>query len=124
MVNSLGLARASGSLGFSCRGDLSGSGRVVICQAGIPFLKERPERAVEGASSRLQQKVRTALRPLHLLALGEVLTDDGVHRRFRQARRDTLAGPEALAVVDQASRVRPDIDGEFVDRLANLCRFG
>jgi len=64
--------------------------------------------------------VRAAFHPLHLLALGEALADNGVHRRFRQTRGDALAGPEPLAVVDQAARVRPDINGEFVYRLGEF----
>ena len=40
--------------GISRRSDLSGLSRIIIGQAGIPFLKERPERAVECARPGLQ----------------------------------------------------------------------
>jgi hypothetical protein len=59
---------------------LSGASRIVVCQPGVASLEERPERAIERAPSDLVRQVRAALRPLHLLALGEALADDGVHR--------------------------------------------
>jgi hypothetical protein len=46
---------------------LSGLGRIVVAEAGIRFLEEGPERAIERPGSGLQQQVRAALRPLHLL---------------------------------------------------------
>ena len=72
--------RASGSLGFLCCLGLSGLSRIIVGETGIPFLEKRAERAIERAGSGLQQQVRTALRPLHLLTFGEALDDDGVHR--------------------------------------------
>ena len=36
-------------------------------------------------ASQSMQQVRAALRPLHLLTLGEALADDGVHRGLGQA---------------------------------------
>ena len=59
------------------RGDLL---RVVVGQAGIAPLEERAQGAIEGSRARLQQKMCTARCLLHLLALGKVLADDGVHR--------------------------------------------
>lgn len=50
-----------------------------------PFLEERPERTIERPGSG-QQQVRAAFRPLHLLAFGEALADDGVHAGFRQGQ--------------------------------------
>ena len=75
-----GAARASESLGFLCWLGLSGLSRIIVGETGIPFLEKRAERAIERAGSGLQQQVRTALRPLHLLTFGEALADDGVHR--------------------------------------------
>jgi hypothetical protein len=69
--------------GASCR--LGRVGGIVIGGAGIPFLEERAERAIERPCSGLQQQVCAALRPLHLLAFGEALADHGVHRGFGQA---------------------------------------
>jgi hypothetical protein len=47
---------------------------------GIPLLKERPECPIQRPRSGLQQQVCAALGPLHLLAFGEALADDGIHR--------------------------------------------
>jgi hypothetical protein len=41
-------------------------------------------------------------RPLHLLALGETLADDGIHRGFRDARGNRFAGAVPLSIIDQA----------------------
>jgi hypothetical protein len=71
--------------GVLCSGGLGDLRRIVVCEVGIPFLEEGPECAVECARSDLQQQVRAALRPLHLLAFGEALADDSVHRGFREA---------------------------------------
>jgi hypothetical protein len=71
--------------GFSrCLG-LSGLGRIVVGEAGTLFLEERPERAIERPGLGLQQQVRAARCPLHLLAFGEALADHRVHRGFGQA---------------------------------------
>jgi hypothetical protein len=64
---------------------MRGRGRIVVGEAGIPFLEERPQRAIERPGSGLQQQVRAAFRPLHLLAFGEALADHRVHRGFGQA---------------------------------------
>jgi hypothetical protein len=69
----------------SCCFGLGGLSRIVVGEAGIPFLEERPECSIERASSGLQQKVRAALRPLHLLTFGKTLADDGVHGGLGQA---------------------------------------
>ena len=63
-----------------CRLGLSWLFRIVVGEAGIPFLEKRSERAIERPGSGLQQQVCAALRPLHLLTFGEALADDGVHR--------------------------------------------
>ena len=86
------------------------------------FLKERPERAVECARPGLQQRVRAAFRPLHLLTFGKTFADDGVHGGLRQARGDALTGAESFAIVDHASDVGSDIDGEFVRCAAKFPR--
>ena len=52
-----GVSRCLGQGGFS---------RIVVGKAGIPFLEEGPECAIEHPRSGLQQQVRAALRPLHL----------------------------------------------------------
>ena len=82
------------------------------------------ERAVECVRPDLQQQVRAAFRPLHLLTFGETFADDGVHRGLRQARGDALTGAESFAIVDQASDVGSDIDGEFVRCAAKFPQVG
>ena len=67
----------------------------------------------------------TTLCPLHLVAFGKALADDGVDRGFRQARRDAIASSQPLAVIDQASSDIPgadflDIQGEFSDQSTKL----
>jgi hypothetical protein len=46
---------------------LLGVGIVVVGEAGIPPFEERPQRTVKGVCSCLQQQMRPARRPLHLL---------------------------------------------------------
>ena len=71
--------RASGSVGRSRRGLLS-AGIVVVGKAGIQALEEVPKRTIESARSRLQQQMRPARGPLHLLTLGKAFADHSVHR--------------------------------------------
>src|SRR5690349_18459599 len=65
-----------------------------------PTFEQGPERPVEGPGAGLQQQVRTAWSPLHLLLLGRPLAHHGVDRRLPEGRGDALAGPEPLTVVD------------------------
>ena len=53
--------------------------------------------------------MRAARCPLHLLALGETLANDGIHRGFRNARRNRFARAVALAIIDQAVKVGFDV---------------
>ena len=48
---------------------LIGACAIVVGESGIPALKHGPERSVEGARASLQQQVRSATCPLHLLSL-------------------------------------------------------
>ena len=80
-----GPRRASGCVGHSRRGGLSRLVSIVVGQPRIPALEQRPERAVERPRSGLQEQVRAALGPLHLLTLGEALADDRVHCALGQA---------------------------------------
>ncbi len=64
----------------------------------------------------MQQQVGTAPGPLRLLALGEALADHRVDRALGHRRRDALARPEPLAVVDEAAGVRRDVDGKLLRR--------
>src|SRR5215472_7787808 len=58
--------------------------------------------------------------PLHLLALGETLTDYGIHRGFRDGRRNRFARAVALAIIDQAVEVGFDVDTEL---MGGPCKF-
>ncbi|MBV8362470.1 MAG: hypothetical protein JO189_31735 [Deltaproteobacteria bacterium] len=58
--------------------------------------------------------------PLHPLALGETLADDGIHRGFRDGRGNRLARAVALAIIDQAVEVGLDVDTELV---GGPCKF-
>src|SRR5215831_19450717 len=64
--------------------------------------------------------MRAARRPLHLLALGETLADYGIHRGFRDARRNPFARTIALAIINQAVEVGFDVDTELV---GGPCKF-
>jgi len=81
---------------------------IIIGKPRIPALEQRPKCAVEGSRSGLQQQVRAALGPLHLLTFGEALADDRVDRALSQTGRDALARAEPLAIVDQAADVTGD----------------
>ena len=48
----------------------------------MPALEHWAKRVIEGARLKLQQQMRVARRPLHLLPFGKALADHGVHRRF------------------------------------------
>lgn len=76
-------------MGWS-RCGLVGVNAVVVGQAGKPSFEEGPQGAVEGARASLQQQVRAPRRPLHLLALGESLADDGVHRGLSAVKLNPL----------------------------------
>ena len=75
---------ASECLGFSRGLGLSGLGRMVVGEAGIPFLEERPEFPIQRPRSGLPEQVRATLCPSHLLVLGEALADHRVDRGFGQ----------------------------------------
>jgi hypothetical protein len=68
--------------------------------------------------------MRAAFRPLHLLAFGKALADDGVHRGFRQARGDAFTRTESLAVIDQAADVGRNINGEFLEGAGKFPEIG
>ena len=57
----------------------------------------RPPILREDASTNLQQQVRSALRPLHLLLLGHALTYHLVDCRFHEASADSFTVMVTLA---------------------------
>ena len=70
--------------GISRSGDLKGDSGVVVGEARVPSFEQWSERTVERTCPDLQEQVGAAFGPLHLLALGEALADDRIHRGFRQ----------------------------------------
>ena len=97
-------------LGTLARAILRGLGRRIVSRAwrcwglgcfiqlldvyiGIPSLEHSAQFAVERLDARLQQQMRTALAPLHLLLLAESFAHDLVHRRFHEPRGYGLTVP-------------------------------
>src|ERR1019366_9895983 len=78
-----------------------------------PALEGRSQRSVARPSAGLQEKMRAAPGPLHLLLFGEPLAHHGVDRRLHEGRGNWLAGSIPFAVIDETGRVRGDIDGEL-----------
>src|SRR5712691_6022443 len=76
---------------------------------GIPSLEHRAQCSVEGLDARLQQQMRTALAPLHLLLLAESFAHDLVHRRFHKPRGYGLTVPIPLAVIRDEVTIIHDI---------------
>jgi len=67
---------------------------IIVGEPRIPALEQRSERAVERLRSGLQQQVRAALGPLHLMPLGKALADDAF--TLRQGTWRALAVRVAL----------------------------
>ena len=70
---------------------------IVVLQSRIPLLELLPERAVEGARSRLQHEMRAGLRPLHLLTFAKAFA----HNR--------VDGPSRIGSSAQSSARRPGV---------------
>ena len=61
--------------------------------------------------------------PLHLLPLGKALGDDVIHRRFDEARADSVSLAIALAVVRDECLIIGNVRVEFFNRSQQLvCR--
>src|SRR5450759_3327654 len=67
-------------------------------ERGVPPVEVVGERVVEDPDTDLQQEVRAARGPAHLLLLDHALADQLVDRGLDERGRDGLAGPVALAV--------------------------
>ena len=78
-------------------------------QIRIPALEHRPEFLIQGFHPRLQQEVRAALGPLHLLFFAEALADHLVNGRLDKTGADVLPIPVALAVVGDEGAIALDI---------------
>ena len=97
---------------------------IVVRQSGIPALEGRSQRSVECLGSRLQEKMRAAPGPLHLLLFGEPLAHYGVDGRLHEGRGDAFAGPISFAVIDEAVHVRGDIGAELASGGEEFAKFG
>jgi hypothetical protein len=82
------------------------------------------QRAIQGPGPRLQEQVRPAAGPLHLLLLGKVLGDDGINRRFGKSRGDPLTGSVALTIVDQARFIAGNVNLELPHDRPELAQVG
>ena len=60
--------------------------------------------------------MRAALGPAHRLPFREPLGHDLVDRAFHEPRRDPLARPEPLAIIDDVARAAVYVDLELPDR--------
>jgi hypothetical protein len=64
---------------------------VVVGQSGISPLEKGTQVSIKSTGARLQQQMRAARRPLHLLVLGKAFAHDGVHRG--PAKHDEMGSP-------------------------------
>ena len=72
---------------------------------------------VECFDPRLQQQMRPAFRPLHLLLLTEPFAHHLIHRGLHKARGDGLAMPIPLAIVRNQVRIVHDVGAKLLYRL-------
>jgi hypothetical protein len=77
--------RAWQSVGRSRSFALNDATRVVVGHSRKPTLEGRSQRSIERPSAGLQEKMRTAPGPLHLLLFGEPFAHHGVDRRLHES---------------------------------------
>ena len=87
---------------------------------GIPSLEHGAQFAVEGLDARLQQQMRPALAPLHLLLLAEPFAHDLVHRRLHETRGNGLTVAIPLAIIRDQVAVVHDIGAKLFHRFEQL----
>src|SRR5664280_426216 len=92
----------------------------VLVNAGCHPVEVVGELVVEDPDTDLQQEVRAARGPAHLLLLDHALADQLVDRGLDERGRDGLAGPVALAVVGDPLGVGADVAVELAHRLEQL----
>src|SRR5664280_1804217 len=92
-------------------GELRGRGMAVgrSGERWVPPVEVVGELVVEDPDTDLQQEVRAARGPAHLLLLDHALADQLVDRGLDERGRDGLAGPVALAVVGDPLGVGADV---------------
>ena len=91
-------------------------------EIGIPTAEYVLPFFVEDASTDLQQKVRSSLRPLHLLLFGHAPTYHLVDCRLHEASADPLTVAVALAVVRNRTAIAFDVSAEFLNRFKQFPR--
>jgi hypothetical protein len=95
--------------GGSCRHGLGSrtEPRIPLAECGFPLPIEHPR-------ADLQQQMRPAWGPGHLLFLAEALADHLIDRRFHEAGADPLSCPVALARIRNEALVIRDIGVELL----------
>jgi hypothetical protein len=77
----------------------------LLSEFRVPATKYLIEFVIQDLRPRLQQKMRTAQRPCHLLLLHEASADHLINRRLYESRGDRFALSSALAEVRNDSRL-------------------
>ena len=95
-----------------------------VVEVGVPALVVVGEGVVEYPGADLEQQMRAAVTPAHLLLLDHAFADDLVDRGFHERGGDDLAGAVALPVVGYGRGVRGEVPAELAYRLGEFCRAG
>ena len=80
----------------------------------MPALKCLPQIVVQNVHPNLQQEVRTARRPSHLLLFYESFSDDLVDCGLDETSQNTLAASVPFPIVDDGSRIAIDVSAKLV----------
>src|SRR6516225_9214719 len=91
-------------------------------EAWIPASKRLLPLFIEHPRPDLQQQMRSALAPLHLLQLHHSLAHHLIHSRFHKAGRDPFPVAIALSVVGQELLVAFHVGVQFLDSLQRFVR--
>src|SRR6516164_11804782 len=86
-------------------------------EAWIPASKRLLPLFIEHPRPDLQQQMRSALAPLHLLQLHHSLAPHLIHSRFHKAGRDSFPVAIALSVVGKELLVAFNVGVQFLDSL-------
>src|SRR5664279_2701728 len=101
------------------RGRLRSQVLLIGCvgEVGVPAPVVVGEGVVEYPGADLEQEVRAAGAPSHLLLLDHAFADDLVDRGFDERGGDGLAGTSAFPIVGDSGGVRGEVAAEFAYRL-------
>ena len=117
------IAETNRILGVLCRELL----RLGAAETRMPALKCLPQIVVQNVHPNLQQEVRTARRPSHLLLFDESFCDDLVDRGLDETGGNTLAASVSFPIVNDGSRIAIDVSAKLVQGSRqflqyNVCR--